>query len=65
MGRVREAIKKGGLLMEIFHKGSDPPPPYFRELWNGCYTFDFGNKKGKKQNLPKTLEMAIFKRSFL
>ena len=27
--------------MEIFHKGSDPPPPpYFRELWNRCYTFD-------------------------
>ena len=24
--------------MEIFHKGSDPPP-YFRGLWNRCYTF--------------------------
>ena len=23
---AREAIKKRGLLMEIFHKGSDPPP---------------------------------------
>ena len=32
---VREAIlKKRGLLMEIFHKGFAPPPPYFRELWN-------------------------------
>ena len=33
---VREAIqKKNGLVMEFFHKGSDPPlPPYFWKLWN-------------------------------
>ena len=50
--------------MEIFHKGSDPPP-YFRKLWNQWYTFDFGNKKGGKQNLPKTHKIDIFKRTFL
>ena len=27
--------------MEIFQKGSDPPPPDF---WNRWYTFYFGNK---------------------
>ena len=41
-----------------------PPPPYFQKLWNRWYTFDFGNKKGEKQNLPKTPKMAIFKRTF-
>ena len=31
---IREGLKKSGSVMEIFHKGSDPPPPYFRKLWN-------------------------------
>ena len=25
---------KSRLVMEVFRKGSDPPPPYFRKLWN-------------------------------
>ena len=44
--------------MEIFHKGSDPPPPYFRTH------LILVTKKGEKQNLPKTLKIAIFKRTF-
>ena len=34
MGQVREGIKKKGLVMDFFRKGSDPSPPYFWKLWN-------------------------------
>ena len=34
-------------------------PPYFWKLWNQWYTFDFGNKKGEKQNLPKKFTKVI------
>ena len=51
--------------MEIFHKGSDPPPLIFGSYGTGATHLILVTKKGEKQNLPKTLKMAIFKRTFL
>ena len=47
--------------MEIFRKGSDPPPPpYFWKLLNPWGKIQFWSQKGKKLNFPKTSKMAIF-----
>ena len=50
--------------MEIFHKGSDPPPLIFGSYGTGGTHLILETKKGEKQNLPKILKMAIFKRTF-
>ena len=42
--------------MEIFRKGSDPPPP----LIFGSYGIQFWSQKREKLNFPKTPKMAIF-----
>ena len=39
--------EKSGLVMEIFRKGSDPPPPYFGSYGTCEAQFNFGHKKGK------------------
>ena len=51
--------------MEIFHKGSDPPPLIFGGYGTGATHLILVTKKWEKQNLPKTLKMTIFKRTFL
>ena len=53
MAHLERSSQKSCSVMQIFHKGSDTFPPDFRKLWNWWYTFDLGNKKGEKQNLPK------------
>ena len=70
---VREAIKNRGLLMEIFHKGSDPPPD-FRELWNRCYTFAktfflvlfnvFNGESGEGVHRREVVDKVPFQKSF-
>ena len=58
---VREAIKKSGLVMEFFGKGSDPPlPAIFGRYGTQQAHLIFGHQKGEKQNFPKTLKMALF-----
>ena len=42
--------------MDFFRKGSDPPPPYFRKLWNPWGTFDFWSPKRGKTKLPKNTQ---------
>ena len=45
---VREAIQKNnGLVMEIFRKGSDPPPLIFGSYGTREAQFNFGHQKGK------------------
>ena len=54
---VREAIKKKSRLpMDFFRKGSDPPPPYFRKLWNPWGIFEFWSPKRGKTKLPKNTQ---------
>ena len=58
--------KKSASVLEIFHKVSDLPPPLiFGSYGTGGTHLILVTKKRKKQNLPKTLKMAIFKRTFL
>ena len=52
--------KRSGVDMDIFHKGSEAPPPYFRKLRSQWGQFHFGDQKCKKINFPKTPKMAIF-----
>ena len=42
-----------------------PPPLIFGTYGTGATHLILVTKKGEKQNLPKTLKMAIFKRTFL
>ena len=63
---LREAIgKKSRLVMEFFRKGSDPPPPYFRKLWNPWGTFEFWSpKKGKNITSQKHPKWPYLKNLF-
>ena len=47
--------------MEIFRKGSHPPLPLIFGSYGTCEAqLNFGHKKGKQLNFPKTPKMAIF-----
>ena len=46
--------------MEIFLKGSDPPPLIFGNYGTRETQFNFGHKKGEKLKYPKTPKVAIF-----
>ena len=46
--------------MEIFRKGSDPPPLNFGSYATCEAHLNFGQQKGGNTKLPKTLKMAIF-----
>ena len=53
--------------MELFCKGSNPPPPspIFRSYGTREAHLIFGHKKEKKQNFQKTPKMVVFKMNFL
>ena len=66
--------KKSGFFIGIFHKGSGPPPPYFRELWNRCYTFAktfflvlfnvFNGESGEGVHRREVVDKVPFQKSF-
>ena len=47
--------KKSGLVLEIFRKGSDPPP-YTWKLWNSWGIIQFVTKSERKNKLPQNTQ---------
>ena len=56
--------KKRGLLMEIFHKGSDPPPLIFGSYGTGATHLILVTKKGKNKTFQKHLKWPYLKELF-
>ena len=52
--------KKSGLVLEIFRKGSGPPPLYLEVMELVRHNSVCHKKREKKNNFPKTPKMAIF-----
>ena len=73
MFSLREAIKKGAYLWKSSIRGLTPPP-YFRELWNRCYTFAktfflvlfnvFNGESGEGVHRREVVDKVPFQKSF-